>query len=128
VKPPPVEQKPFSLAARVRSFVHAGAGLWHLIRAEHNARVHLLATLVVIGVAAWVRMRAEDWRWMICAVALVWITEALNTALEALCDVVSPAPHSSIRIAKDVAAGAVLIGAIAALLIGALTFAPYFRI
>ena len=70
-------------------------------------------------------LSAADWRWITLAVALVWCTEAINTAVEIVCDVVSPDIHHSVEKAKDVAAGAVLVGATTAMAIGCLTFWPY---
>jgi diacylglycerol kinase (ATP) len=67
----------------------------------------------------------QDWRWIIVAIALVWVAEIVNTAFEHLCDVVQPDFHVSVKAAKDVAAGAVLIAALAAAAIGVLVFLPY---
>jgi diacylglycerol kinase len=74
----------------------------------------------------WVGLRIADWRWIAVAVALVWFAEALNTAFEYVCDVVSPGEHAAVKHAKDIAAGAVLICAVGAAMIGCLTFWPYF--
>ena len=117
--------KPFSFIGRTRSFRHAFAGLWLMLSTQHNAWVHLAATLLVSAAGLALKVSASDWRWLIAAIALVWISEALNTAFEHLCDVVSPDFHHAVRKSKDIAAGAVLISAIAAASIGALTFWPY---
>jgi diacylglycerol kinase (ATP) len=115
----------FSMAARIRSFRYAGRGLQFLLRNEHNAWLHLAATSVAIGAGLALEIDATDWRWIVAAVLWVWSTEALNTAVEQVCNLVSPGPDERARIAKDVAAGAVLVSAIGAALIGALTFWPY---
>ena len=115
----------FSMAARMRSFRHAGRGLQFLLRNEHNAWLHLAATGVAIGVGLALEIDASDWRWIVAAVLWVWSTEALNTAVEQICNLVSSGPDERVRIVKDVAAGAVLVSAIGAALIGALTFWPY---
>jgi diacylglycerol kinase (ATP) len=115
----------FSIAARLKSFTHAFAGFAFMLRTQHNAWLHLLATVGVIGAGIALQVGADDWRWLIAAIALVWLAEAMNTAFEYLCDVVSPEFHPSVKRAKDIAAAAVLIGAGAAAAIGALTFAPY---
>ena len=62
---------------------------------------------------------------VVAAIVLVWVSEAMNTAFEHLCDVVSPDFHASVQKSKDIAAGAVLICAIAAVSIGVMVFAPY---
>jgi diacylglycerol kinase (ATP) len=71
------------------------------------------------------RVSAGDWCWIILAISIVWTAEALNTAFEFLADAASPEFHPLVRDAKDVAAGAVLVTAIAAGIIGAIIFCPY---
>ena len=96
-----------------------------MLRCQHNAWIHAGATIVVIAAALLFRVSAGDWCWIILAISIVWTAEALNTAFEFLADAASPAFHPLVRDAKDVAAGAVLITAIAAAIIGALVFWPY---
>jgi diacylglycerol kinase (ATP) len=115
----------FSVAARLKSFTHAFAGLAFMLRTQHNAWLQVIATILVVGAGFALRVSASDWRWLIAAMALVWIAEALNTAFEHLCDVVSPEFHEGVKRAKDIAAAAVLLAALAAALVGALTLAPY---
>lgn len=105
----------FSIAERLRSFIHAFAGFAFILRTQHNAWLHLIATILVVAVGLFFHVSADDWRWLIAAIALVWIAEAVNTAFEHLCDVVSPDFHASVKRSKDIAAA----------LIGALTLAPY---
>jgi diacylglycerol kinase (ATP) len=81
----------------------------------------------VIAAGFWLKVSADDWRWLVVAIALVWVAESMNTAFEHLCDVVSPEFHPSVQRCKDIAAGAVLVCVIAALALGVLTFAPYLR-
>lgn len=113
------------LAARLRSFGYALAGLAFMLRTQGNAQIHLAVTVIVAALGLWLNISRYDWLWLIAAMALVWIAEGLNTALENLCDVVSPNRHDGIRRAKDVAAGAVLVAAIAAAAIGLTVFLPY---
>jgi diacylglycerol kinase (ATP) len=115
----------FSIAARVKSFTYAFAGFAFMLRTQHNAWLHMIATILVIGAGFALDVSANDWRWLIAAIALVWLAETMNTAFEHLCDVVQPQFHQSVKRAKDIAAAAVLIGAIAAALIGWITFMPY---
>jgi diacylglycerol kinase len=82
--------------------------------------------MVVVLTGWWVGLRIADWRWITVAVALVWFAEALNTAFEYVCDVVSPGEHPAVKQAKDIAAGAVLVCAVGAAIIGCLTFWPHF--
>jgi diacylglycerol kinase (ATP) len=71
------------------------------------------------------RISAGDWCWIVLAISIVWTAEALNTAFEFLADAASPEFHPLVRDAKDVAAGAVLLTAIAAAIIGVNIFWPY---
>jgi diacylglycerol kinase (ATP) len=124
-----VESRPvtprFSLASRVRSFTYAGRGVLFVLHTQHNAWLHLVATCAVVAAALALQVGASDWRWLLFAIGIVWGAELFNTAIEQVCDLVSPGPDDRVKAAKDVAAGAVLISAIAAAGIGFLTFWPY---
>ena len=115
----------FSVVARLKSFRFAFAGFAFMLRTQHNAWLHLLATLGVIALGFALNISADDWRWLIVAIALVWIAETVNTAFEHLCDVVQPEFHVSVQRSKDIAASAVLVSAIGAAILGAITFWPY---
>jgi diacylglycerol kinase (ATP) len=115
----------FTLAARLKSFAYAFEGIALMLKTQHNAWLHLIATMLVMGLATWCRVDAADWRWLIGAMAMVWMAEAMNTAVESLCDVVSPQYSLAVKCAKDLAAGGVLIAACAASAIGVITFWPY---
>ncbi|MCX7359030.1 MAG: diacylglycerol kinase family protein [Alphaproteobacteria bacterium] len=115
----------FSIAARLKSFTFAFEGFAFMLRTQHNAWVHLVATIVVIAAGFALQVNADAWRWLIAALALVWVAEAMNTAFEHLCDVVSPQFHESVKRSKDIAAAAVLVCVIAASLLGAITLTPY---
>ena len=120
-----VHQKTFSLSTRLKSVTFALSGLWLMVRTQHNAWVHLAATMLVVVAGFYLGVSISDWRWLIVAIVLVWIGETLNTAFEHLCDVVSPEFHISVKRSKDIAAGAVLICAAGAACIGANVFWPY---
>ncbi len=115
----------FSIAARLKSFTYAFAGFTYMLRTQHNAWVHLVATIAVIAAGFVLNVSADAWRWLIAAMTLVWVAEAINTAFEHLCDVVSPQLHDSVKRSKDIAAAAVLVCVIASTLLGAITLAPY---
>ena len=119
------ETKPFQFSGRIRSFRHAIAGVLRMMRCQHNAWIHAAATLVVLAAAFVLRISAADWCWIILAISIVWTAEALNTAFEFLADAASPEFHPLVRDAKNVAAGAVLLTATAAAVIGAIIFWPY---
>lgn len=115
----------FSIAKRASSFGYALRGLGFVLRTQHNAWIHLAITAAVIAAGLWLQIAAQDWRWIVLAIGFVWVAEIVNTAFEHLCDVVQPEFHASVKAAKDVAAGAVLMAAIVAAIIGALVFLPY---
>ena len=115
----------FSPQDRMKSFSYAIAGVRELLRSQHNARIHLLATVLVMALAWWLEVAAQQWALLFVACAMVWCAEALNTAIEFLADAVTTEPHPLIKKAKDVAAAAVLIVAIFSLAIGVVVFLPY---
>lgn len=121
------ETAAFQFTGRLRSVRHAVAGIVRMIRCQHNAWIHAAATLVALVAAFVFRISAGDWCWIILAISMVWTAEALNTAFEFLADAASPKFHPLVRDAKDVAAGAVLVTAVAALVIGGIVFWPYFQ-
>ena len=116
----------FSLARRAESFGHAARGLATMLRGQHNARIHAAVSLLVCIAALALGVSAADWKWLVLTMALVWAAEAMNTAFEHLCDVVSPEHSAAVKHAKDIAAGSVLICAIAAVVMAVLVFVPYF--
>jgi diacylglycerol kinase (ATP) len=118
-------QGPFSIGSRIRSFGYALRGLGFMLRTQHNAWIHLAATGLVVAAGIYLNLAAQDWRWIVLAIVLVWVAEIVNTAFEHLCDVVQPEFHVSVRAAKDVAAGAVLVAATGAAIIGVMVFWPY---
>ena len=110
---------------RVASFGHAVRGVWAALRSEVHLRFHAVATVAVIGLGFYCDLARLEWALLALAVAAVWTAELLNTAVEALTDLVSPSFHPLAGRAKDVAAGAVLLAALGALVVGALVFGPH---
>jgi diacylglycerol kinase len=119
-----MEPAKFSWKARVKSFTYAWAGLKALLSTEHNAYVHLALTIAALFLGMAFRISAVEWLFLVFAIALVWITELVNTALEKAADLISKEYHPQIKIVKDVAAAAVLVAAVAALLTGCIIFLP----
>lgn len=117
---------PFSLTDRFRSIGFAAKGIATMIRSEHNAWVHTLATVVVVSLGICVGLDRYEWCWIVLSIVSVWTAEALNTSLEFLADVASPNFHPMVERAKDVAAGAVLITCIGSVITGLVIFGPYF--
>jgi diacylglycerol kinase (ATP) len=116
--------RPFEFSGRISSFKHALRGIWHMLSSQHNAWIHAAATLMVSVGGFLSGLSASEWCWIILAIAAVWSAEALNTAFEFLADVTTKEFHPLVEKAKDVAAGAVLITALGATLVGSVIFGP----
>jgi diacylglycerol kinase (ATP) len=120
-----ITKEQLSLVRRAKSFVHAGRGLWLFIKTTPNAWIHLLAFFVVLTAGFYFSITRVEWTVLVLTSALVLSAEAFNSALEIDMDLTSPTYHPYARDTKDIAAGAVLITALAAGVIGVLIFAPY---
>jgi len=114
-----------TFTGRIRSFRFAFNGIRIMLCTQQNAWIHSVATAGVVGLGIYLNLTKSEWCWIVLASISVFTAEALNTAFEFLTDVASPEFHPLAAKAKDVAAGAVLITAIGAVLIGWLVFAPY---
>jgi diacylglycerol kinase len=89
----------------LKSFGYALSGLGFMLRTQHNAWLHLAATGLVLILGLLFKVGLGDWRWLIAAILMVWSAEAFNTAVEYVCDVVSPGYSLVVKNAKDIAAG-----------------------
>ncbi|HEX6540561.1 MAG TPA: diacylglycerol kinase family protein [Ktedonobacterales bacterium] len=114
-----------SRAAFLRSFVYAWQGLVYAIRTQRNARVHAAigAGAIVLGLV--LRISPVEFAMIFVAITLVFIAEMFNTVAEACVDLATREYHPLAKIAKDVAAGAVLLNAILSVIIGILVFGPH---
>ena len=117
--------KPFCIADRLRSFCFAIAGIFTVLKTQHNAWIHVVATVGVVVAGFLLKVSAAEWCGLVAAMVLVWMAECFNTAIEFLADVVSPEFHPLVKKAKNIAAGAVLMAAIGAVIIGLLVFLPH---
>ncbi|MDX1413013.1 MAG: diacylglycerol kinase family protein [Candidatus Promineifilaceae bacterium] len=109
---------------RIKSFRYAFEGAWYVLRTQKNAWIHAAFMIAVVIMGLWLKLPRYDWVLLVIIMAVVWITEFFNTALEAIVDMTMPKPHPCAKIAKDVGAGAVLVGAIAAVLVGLMILGP----
>lgn len=121
---PAKEQEAFSIVKRARSFSHAWRGLKIIVRTQHNAWLHTLAAVTAVVFGFYFCISITEWFALILSIGLVLVAEAFNTALEFDIDLTSPEYHPFARDTKDVAAGAVLIAALTALIIGLIIFIP----
>ena len=113
------------MRSRLASFGYAFQGLAYVLQSQHNAWIHLTATATAVIGGLVVSLSVNEWLWVVSAIALVWFAEAINTSFEVLFDVAAPERSVRIKIAKDVAAGAVLICSIYAVVVATLVFWPY---
>lgn len=114
----------FSLHKRVRSLYYALAGILRFFKTEHNAWLHLAATIVVLVLAMICRFNSTEMVLLVFAVGFVWAAELFNTCIEKMMDFISTERHPQIKVIKDMAAGAVLIAAITSLVMGLILFIP----
>jgi diacylglycerol kinase len=110
--------------SRAKSFQYAFEGWWYVLRTQHNAWIHAVITIAVFALAFWLRLPARDWAVLILTAMVVWIAEFMNTALEAVVDLSTQDERPLAKVAKDVAAAAVLVGALGAAIIGLLIMGP----
>jgi diacylglycerol kinase len=114
-----------TLTGRLRSFRCAIRGITVMVQSQRNAWIHAIATCIVCAAGAFFGLSRSEWCWIVLAIVVVWMAEALNTAFELLADFASPTFHPIAGKAKDVAAGAVLIAALGATVIGILIMGPH---
>lgn len=122
-----MEKEPvkFSVRSRIKSFSFAISGLVTFFRTQHNAWIHALAAALAIALGFFFHLARWEWAMVIIAIGLVFITEAVNTAIEFLTDLVSPGYNEKAGKVKDLAAAAVLIAAVTAVFLGVLVFLPH---
>ena len=114
----------FSWKARLKSFKYAWEGIVSFFRWEHNAQIHLAITLMVLVLSVTLGLTKWEAIAVVFSIALVWIAEMFNTAIEKICDLVSPQKNPQVKFIKDVSSAAVLITAILACIIGLIIFIP----
>ncbi len=115
----------FSLVKRAKSFSHAGRGLYVFIKTTPNAWIHILILVTAISLGLYLEITKIEWVLLVLASGLVLVSEAFNTAIEIDINLTSPGYHPYAKDTKDVAAGAVLLSALTALMIGLFIFGPY---
>ena len=116
--------RPARLGRIARSFGYAFEGLATLLRTQPNFVVHVAAAGAALGLGIALRLGPAELAILVVTIALVLVVESVNTALETLCDLVSPGFHPLIKRAKDISAAAVLVAALAAIAVAALLFGP----
>lgn len=118
-------KREFSIIKRAKSFSHAGRGLLVFIKTTHNAWIHIVVLVIVIVLGLYFKITNNEWIALIIVSGFILVSEAVNTAIEIDIDLTSPEYHPYARDTKDVAAGAVLISAVTAVIVGVLVFGRY---
>lgn len=118
------EKKSWSIVKRAQSFTHAFRGLRLFFTMTPNALVHVFALILVVFFGFYFKISPAEWIALVLVMGLVFITEALNTAIEIDINLTSPEFHPYARDTKDVAAGAVLLAAFISLIVGFIIFLP----
>jgi diacylglycerol kinase len=137
LKPPPVDPQappsPITTPAApvgragtlARSFRYAFAGLGYCLRTQRNFRIHTLAATLVTGAGVVLGLSWVEWAVLALTMTMVMAAEMVNTVVEAVVDLTSPTYHPLAKVAKDVAAGAVLLTALGAVVVGLFVFLPH---
>jgi len=116
----------FSIKKRLASFRYAFNGLFIVFKEEHNARIHLVAAILVILLGLYFNISGSEWIAIIFAIGFVMSMEIINSSIENIADFISPEKHESIKKIKDLSAAAVLVSAIASAIVGLIIFLPRF--
>ena len=118
------QQNQFTISARLKSFIYAFNGIKLYFKYQHNVWIHLLIAFVVLVFGFLFNISLFEWCICFLAMGIVLSAEGFNSAIELLCDVVSPDQDSQIGKVKDIAAGAVLVMAFFAAIVGLIVFLP----
>lgn len=125
LRPPHQQSLKSEWSKFIAGFGHAFRGLWYALRTQRNARVHVSIAILALLLAIILRISAVEFAMVFVAITGVFIAEMFNTVFELCIDLASPEYHPLAKIAKDVAAGAVLLSAILAVVIGVFVFGPH---
>jgi len=109
----------------VQSLQHAFRGIMHAFHTQRNLRIHIIIGAVVFGLGFYFQLTHCEFAALMFAIFLVEICEMINTSIEEAINLVSPTRSMPAMVAKDVAAGAVLLSGICAIIIGCLIFIPH---
>lgn len=112
------------ITSRITSFGHAFRGWGHVLKTQQNAWIHSMVASIVVGLGLWLQLSTVEWAILAITIAMVFTAELINTAIEAVVDLASPTYHPLAKVGKDVGAGAVLVSALAAIVVGLLILGP----
>jgi len=107
-----------------KSLSNAWCGIWYCIKTERHMRLHVIIAVLALFLSWYLKIAVREWLMIIFSISLVIVLEMINTAIERTVDLYTGEQHPLAKVAKDVAAGAVLVAALNALVIGAVVFLP----
>lgn len=108
----------------VEALRFAFSGLWYTLRTQRNMRIHVAAAAAVVALGIWLELSGHQWAILVMTSGLVLVTELTNTVIEQLVDLVCPNYHPLAKVIKDVMAGAVVLSATVAIVVGLLVLGP----
>lgn len=108
----------------ISAFRHALKGFWRFIREERHAKIHVSASIVVVAFGMYIKLSQIEWSIILLTIALVFVSEMVNTSIEKTCDLIDNHYNLTIKTIKDIAAGAVLFASFIAVIIALLIFLP----
>jgi diacylglycerol kinase len=114
-----------SIRSLIASFGYAFAGVWYMVRTQRNAQIHILVGACAVALGFVLGLERWEWLAIVLIITLVLAAEGVNTAVESAVDLATSSCHPLAKVAKDVAAGTVLICAVAAVIVGCLVFLPH---
>src|SRR5947209_2897796 len=109
----------------IAGFGYAFTGLWYALRTQRNVRVHVTVAIIVIVTGIFLHLSPVEFAMLFVAITGVFIAEIFNTVFELCIDLASPNYHPLAKIAKDMAAGAVLLSAMLSVIIGVFVLGPH---
>lgn len=118
------QSEDFSVRKRIKSFSYAFKGIFYMMRTQHNFWIQIIIGLLAVFLGLILNISRFDWELVIISCGMVLTAETFNSAVETLADIVHSEQDYKIGLVKDLAAGAVLISAIAAALVGLIIFIP----
>lgn len=107
------------------SFYYAFSGIIFGFISERNLKIHVLAAILTVSLGCYFNLSRMEWAILIFTIFLVFIAETINTAIEKTIDLVTNEYHPLAKVAKNLAAGAVLLSAVNAVIMGIIIFGPY---
>ncbi len=113
------------MRAFIKSFNHAIDGVIYTIKNERNFRIHLILLSITIIIGLFFHLTTTEWLFITVISSMVLFAELINTAVENTLDWLEPNHHDDVKIVKDVCAGAVLVTAVGAIIMGIIIFTPY---